>query len=64
MNKTRGLSIYVVVGPWATPMIWFFKNGFIFRLCLGFIAFAISKHDIECVMGNAQETLNKIWGIE
>lgn len=44
-HDTAGLSAYVCIGRWARPR--FYRDGRVFRLCLGWVSFGVMGYDIE-----------------
>jgi hypothetical protein len=49
---TKGLTIWLVFGPWGNPSIRFGGEATIFRICLGWVSFAIVKIDVEWTLSN------------
>lgn len=46
----KGLSAYVAFGAWGRPTIHRFKDVAGLRVCLGFVAVAVVRSDIEALL--------------
>lgn len=60
MKTNKGLTIYLVIGKWAKPKLTIFKDGFILRICLGFVAFVIAYRDIETYVVELHQMIEKL----
>ena len=52
-HDTGGLSAYICFGNWARPCVW--RDGRVFRVCLGWVSFGVMGYDIETLTYGAMD---------
>jgi hypothetical protein len=58
LYNTRGLSVWLVIGSYGGFKIKVLDKQILFRVCIGWVAFTITRFDVENVLANAMETVN------